>query len=174
MARKYAGKERWAFKIVLTEKDEKPKQVYFGTARWRGRALFRMKMLLYFQIVKARIRLSQKWWTYSCSVRYGAPGRLEKIDPESGLVLSCIQQHEAIVCRRYWFHCFDKSEEIFCWLHQINEEDYSPWLHFFLLRLIVTPLPKLSEQTRYEENWAEISQDVQRVRAARLFKKSNR
>jgi len=158
----------------LTDKEEKPKETYFGTARWRGRALFRMKMLLYFQIVKSRIRLSQQWWTYSCSFRYGAPGRLERIDAESGLAVSCIQQNEAIACRRYWFNCLEKSEEIFCWLCQINEDDYSPWLHFFLLRLIVTPVPKLSEQTRYEENWVEISQNVQRVRAARLHKKSNR
>ena len=174
MARKHKDRERWAFKITLTTRNEIVKEKYFDTPKWKKPALFRIKMLFYYQVLKARIRLNQPWWTFGASYRYGAPGNLEHIDPESGMVVSRIQQKEAVSLRRYWYHCLAKSEEILFWLWDLNEAHYSSAVHFLLLKLIVVPLPKLSEITRYEQGQEQISEEIQRLRKAHFHQKSNR
>lgn len=174
MARKRSGQERWAFKIVLIPRNEPQREKYFDTPKWKKPALSRMKMLFYFQVLKARIRLNQRWWTFGCSRGYGAPGRLEHIDPESGMVVFRIQQSEALYYRKYWYDCLKKSEQILCWLWELDEQHYSSWLHFLLLRLIVVPTPKLSEQDRYASNQEIISQEIQRIREVNFHKIPNR
>lgn len=110
-----------------------------------------MKMYFYYQVRRAERRARYKWYKFYAVSRYGAPGRLEFICPETGMVAKTIEQDEAASYRRYWRICATKSAEILQWLNSIDEERYNNEVHSRLIRLLITGPPIMREATVYQE-----------------------
>ena len=116
---------------------------------WKYKALNKMRMLFYFQVLKSEVKFKRHWWNNYCIVRIGAPGSCEFLCHETFYVAKIIEQKEAAKYRTFWVKCYMKSLEILNWLWQIQYENYSWSLHQHLKQLIVTPRPILSETERY-------------------------
>lgn len=152
MARKKPGAEFFPFKITLlsreTAQTEKPRWV--GANQWRHLAIYSIRMKFWYQARKAKLRSQYKWYKYYTVTRYGAPGRLEFICPESGMVAKTIHQDDALLHRIYWTECAKKSQEIVQWLDSIDHNRYTSAVHSYLLSLLIVKPPILREVAAYE------------------------
>lgn len=143
MARTFAGKTRFQFRITLAPADAAPpRKPWVGTGGWKRRAIYLIRMKLTIQIEKAANRTAWEWYKFYSVRGYGVPGRLEFICPYSGMVAKTLEQEEAVSARKYWGICARKSREILAWLDKITPSRYSKELHVYLLRLIVVPYNK--------------------------------
>lgn len=154
MARKRKDATAFAFKITLLPRHviKEQKKPWIGTNQWRHRAIHSIRMKFWYQVGKAKRRSEFVWYKFYTVTRYGAPGRLEFICPESGMVAKTIQQQEAISHRRYWAECARKSQQIVEWLDHLDPNRYNPGIHSYLLSLLVVKDPKLREVKVYEES----------------------
>jgi hypothetical protein len=112
-------------------------------------------MRFYFQVLKADVKMRQRWINNYCILRVGVPGEKEFLCRETFYVASMSLKSDAARFRSYWYWCKKKSLEILEWLWSIKEEDYSWRLHIYLKGIIVTRRPILSEIKRYEAKTAE-------------------
>lgn len=110
-----------------------------------------MKMYFYYQIKRAERKARQKWYIFYSVDRYGAPGRLEFICPNTGMVAKTINQEEAVTYRVYWRKCANKSREILGWLSSIDESCYTAEVHSYLSRLLIVGPPMMREVAIYEK-----------------------
>lgn len=67
------------------------------------------------------------------------------------MVALTIKQEEAHSFRVYWALCAKKSIEIVQWLDKIDPNDYTPWIHSYLLSLLVVSDPRLREVESYKK-----------------------
>jgi hypothetical protein len=123
---------------------------WVGSGRWKRRAIYLTRMKFYFQAKKALIRSRFCWYKFYAVRGYGAPGSLEFICPYTGMTAKTIEQDQAASIQVYWLKCHKRSIEVVDWLDSIDESRYNSIINSFLLRLIVTDPPILSEVTRYE------------------------
>lgn len=117
---------------------------------WRERALRSIRMKFYFQVLKANVKLKQKWWNNYSINRIGVPGKGEFLCGETFYVGAISLPSDAKKFREYWYWCRRKSLEILVWLWELDACEYSWGLHLYLKSLIVTKRPILSEVKRYE------------------------
>lgn len=141
MPRTVKGKKRFPYRILLIPEDNRPpvpvsKRARHGTALWKYRAIYNVKMLLTIQIEKASRRAKWKWYQYYSVRGYGAPGVSEFVCPFSGMIAKTINQEEAASVRKYWVECAGKSREILEWLELLDPQLYTRELNHFLLRLV--------------------------------------
>lgn len=161
-----SGIKPFRHRIVVVPTDRLPaRKVTKNTkhGEWKSRALKKMRMLFYFQILKAEIKFKRHWWNNYCISRVGAPGRYEFLCRETFYVASIIDKNEAEKYRGYWIACYRKSIEILNWLWSLQDFAYTWKLHQHLKQLIVIPRPILSEVERYEfRAESEVASEVQR------------
>lgn len=122
---------------------------------WKERALYAMRRSFYFQVLKANVKLKQKWWNNYCILRIGAPDPGEFLCPESFYVATISKNTDAVKFRSYWYWCRMRSYQILEWLWSIDVDDYCWKLHVHLKGLIVTKRPILSEIERYDSKSSE-------------------
>jgi hypothetical protein len=152
MPRTVKGKKRFPYRILLVPEEAKPpvpitKRARQGTALWKHRAIYNVKMLLTVQIKKASRRARWKWYQYYSVRGYGAPEITEFICPFSGMIAKTINQEEAASVRKYWVECAKKSREILEWIELLDPQLYTRELNHFILRLVFLK----PNQREYEE-----------------------
>lgn len=149
----------------------KPRYV---SIKWKEHTLNKMRMRFYFQVLKANVKLKQKWWNNYSIQRIGAPGRGEFLCHETFYVASISLPSDAVKFREYWYWCRRKSFEILLWLWELEAEEYSWKLHLYLRGLLVTRRPILSEVERYEsKKQTEITLQVFRDWNAAIYRGAN-
>lgn len=121
-----------------------------ASAEWKRRALHVMRRRYYFQVLKAHVKLKQRWQNNYCITRIGAPDVKEFLCPETFYVARMSTMKDAVKFREYWYWCRRRSFEILLWLWELDEEDYCWRLHMYLKGFIVTRRPIMSEVERYE------------------------
>lgn len=152
-------------------KTTKPK---YTSTPWRRRALSGMRMRFYYQVLKANVKLKQKWWNNYCIHRIGVPGVKEFLCHETYYVAAMSNQADAVKFREYWYWCRRKSFEVLQWLWEIDTEDYSWKLHLYLKGLLVTKRPILSEVKRYESrSQGQITLQIFRDWSAAIYRGTN-
>ena len=117
---------------------------------WKDKSLTKMRMRFYFQVLKANVKLKQKWWNNYSIQRIGVPGKGEFLCRDTYYVGSISLPSDAVKFRYYWYSCRRKSFDILLWLWQLERKEYSWSLHLHLKSLLVTKRPILSEVERYE------------------------
>jgi hypothetical protein len=126
-----------------------------ASVKWKKRAIDSIKMRFYFQVLKADIKLKQRWWNNYCITRIGVPGEREFLCQETFYVATMSRKQDATKFKNYWYWCKRRSLEILIWLFELDDTDYSWKLHIHLRGLIVTRRPMLSEVKRYEAKTSE-------------------
>lgn len=109
-----------------------------------------MRRRFYFQVLKADVKLKQRWWNNYCITRIGAPNQNEFLCSETFYVAQISNKADAVKYKRYWYWCRRKSFDVLEWLWKLETKDYCWSLHLYLKGLIVTKRPILSEVERYE------------------------
>lgn len=131
-------------------------------------------MRFYFQVLKANVKLKQKWWNNYSIQRIGAPSVCEFLCQETFYVAAISRQTDAVKFREYWYWCRRKSFEILKWLWELETEEYSWRLHLHLKGLLVTKRPILSEVERYESKaQSEITLQIFRDWDAAIYRGAN-
>jgi hypothetical protein len=163
--------------IVLAPKGVRPeKNVTRNTKRgeWKIRALQKMRMRFYFQVIKSEVKFKRHWWNNYCILRIGVPGKYEFLCRETNYVATIIHAKEAKKYRTYWVNCYRKSLEILKWLWEVDYCDYTWNLHQHLKQLIVTARPILSEIERYDKlTEIEITSEILRKWSVAFYENSD-
>lgn len=146
----------------------------YASIKWKQRAIQTMRMRFYFQVLKANVKLKQKWWNNYSIQRIGAPGIGEFLCHETFYVAAMSLPSDAVKFRQYWYWCRRKSFEILLWLWELETDEYSWKLHLHLKGLLVTKRPILSEVERYEsKETTEITLQVFRDWSAAIYRGTN-
>lgn len=141
---------------------------------WKRRALSQMRMRFYFQVLKANVKLKQKWWNNYSIQRIGVPGKGEFMCRDTFYVAAMSLPSDAVKFREYWYWCRRKSFEILQWLWNLDEQEYSWKLHLYLKGLLVTKRPILSETQRYEsKTQSEVTLQIFRDWDAAIYRGTN-
>ena len=145
-----------------------------ASIKWKQRALRTMRMRFYFQVLKANVKLKQKWWNNYSIQRVGVPNLGEFLCRDTFYVAAMSLPSDAVKFREYWYWCRRKSFEILEWLWELDTEEYSWQLHLHLKRLLITRRPILSEVERYEsKGQSEITLQVFRDWNAAIYRGTN-
>lgn len=140
------------YRFLISLRPERPERKRVALSRgWKLRALQIICGAYEAQVVKAREKLSYRWFNHYEISRIGAPGIKEFICPKTSYVGRIINQKSAFKARAYWAACYQKSVEILDWLYSIDYKLYTVELHMRLKSYIVVQRSMLSERKRYEE-----------------------
>jgi hypothetical protein len=153
-----ATKKAFKHRIQLAPHDFSPRS---GKARkhasldWKEKALYVMRRRYYFQVLKANVKLKQRWWNNYFINRIGAPEVGEFLCSETFYVAQISLPTDAVKFRSYWYWCRLRSFQILEWLWNLDAKDYGWKLHQYLKGFIVTKRPILSEVERYDTKASE-------------------
>lgn len=114
-----------------------------------------MRRRYYFQVLKANVKLKQRWWNNYCILRIGAPDVGEFLCRDTFYVAQISLPGDAVKFKNYWYWCRLRSFQILEWLWALDTNDYCWNLHQFLKGFIVTKRPILSEVERYDSRTSE-------------------
>lgn len=153
-----ATKKAFKHRIQLAPQEFLPKQKAVrkhASIKWKENALYVMRRRYYFQVLKANVKLKQRWWNNYCIIRAGAPEVGEFLCSETFYVAQISLPADAVKFRSYWYWCRLRSFQILEWLWNLEANDYGWRLHQYLKGFIVTKRPILSEVERYDTKASE-------------------